>query len=201
MIYNLTATAYDNYLSSYTIRLILNGGPINGGEIFEDSGIFNMGVFEATKSGTFLFPIGTTDGQWNIRVILTDENNNETNLGPNQLEQNNFQNFIIVDNSTMQIDDIQVPLVFSLGQNFPNPFNPITTIRYAIPKDSFVKITIYDVLGNVIKDLLQKHQSSGFKTISWDATDDKGKSMPAGIYIYGIEAGGFLQTRKMILLK
>ena len=101
----------------------------------------------------------------------------------------------------MQIDDIQVPLEFSLDQNFPNPFNPITTIRYSLPKDSFVKITIYDVLGNVIKDLLQKNQSSGFKTISWDATDDKGKNMPAGIYIYGIEAGGFLQTRKMILLK
>ena len=101
----------------------------------------------------------------------------------------------------MQIDDIQVPLEFSLGQNFPNPFNPITTIRYAIPKDSFVKITIYDVLGNVIKNLLQKHQSSGFKTISWDVTDDKGKTIPAGIYIYSIEAGGFLQTRKMILLK
>ena len=201
VIYNFAATAYDNYLSSYIIRLILNGGPINGGEMFEDSGTFNTGVFEATKSGTFLFPIGTTEGQWNIRVILMDENNNETNLGPNELEQNNFQNFIIVDNSTMQIDDIQVPLEFSLDQNFPNPFNPITTIRYAIPKDSFVKITIYDVLGNVIKNLLQKHQSSGFKTISWDATDDKGKTMPAGIYIYGIEAGGFLQTRKMILLK
>ena len=113
MIYNLTATAYDNYLSSYTIRLILNGGPINGGEIFEDSGTFNMGVFEATKSGTFLFPIGATEGQWNIRVILMDENNNETNLGPNELEQNNFQNFIIVDNFTMQIDDTQVPVSYT----------------------------------------------------------------------------------------
>ena len=152
------------------------------------------------KAGHFYFQLVQLRDSGTL-VILVDENNNETNLGPNELAQNNFQNFIIVDNSTMQIDDIQVPLEFSLDQNFPNPFNPITTIRYALPKDSFVKITIYDVLGNVIKDLLQKHQSPGFKTISWDATDDKGKNMPAGIYIYGIEAGGFLQTSKMILLK
>ena len=201
MIYNLTATAYDNYLSSYTIRLILNGGPINGGEIFEDSGTFNMGVFESTKSGTFLFPVGTTEGQWNIRVILMDENNNETNLGPNELEQNNFQNFIIVDNSTMQIHDTQVPLEFSLGQNFPNPFNPITTIRYTIPKDSFVKITIYDVLGNVINNLVHDNQNSGKNSVQWNATNNQGEPVSTGVYLYKIQAGNLVNTKKMILLR
>ena len=90
---------------------------------------------------------------------------------------------------------------FSLDQNFPNPFNPLTSLRYAIPKIATVKITVYDVLGNIIKNILNKEQSPGFKTVQWDATNNQGEPVSAGLYIFSIEAGDFRQTRKMILLK
>jgi hypothetical protein len=167
----------------------------------EDSGVFNTENFEATKSGTFLFPIGSSEGQWNARVILTDDNNNETNLGPNELGQYGFQNSLIVRNSLMSVKNEIVPIEFNLYQNHPNPFNPFTKLKYDLPKDSFVSITIYDMRGSVIKNLVNTNQSSGFKSVQWNVTDNLGKSVPAGMYIYTIQAGEFRQTKKMILLK
>ena len=201
VIYDLSAIAHDNYLATYTVKLILNGGPINGGELLEDSGVFNTGNFEATKSGTFSFSIGSSEGQWNVRVILTDDDNNETNLGPGELGQYGFQNFIIVNNSLMLVNDDLVPIEFNLYQNQPNPFNPVTKLNYDLLENSFVSITIYDMLGNVIKNLINSDQSSGFKSIQWDATDNQGQSVSAGVYLYSIETKNFRQTKKMILLK
>ena len=201
VIYDLSAIAHDNYLATYTVKLILNGGPINGGELLEDSGVFNTGNFEATKSGTFSFSIGSSEGQWNVRVILTDDDNNETNLGPSELGQYGFQNFIIVNNSLMLVNDDLLPIEFNLYQNQPNPFNPVTKLNYDLLENSFVSITIYDMLGNVIKNLINSDQSSGFKSIQWDATDNQGQSVSAGVYLYSIETKNFRQTKKMILLK
>ena len=201
VIYNFSATAYDNYLSSYTIRLILNGGPINGGELLEDSGVFNTGNFEATKSGTFFFPIGSSEGQWNVRVILTDDDNNESNIGPYELGQYGFQNSLIVNNSLMSADNDLVPIEFNLYQNHPNPFNPYTKLKYDLPRDSYVSLTIYDMLGNVVNNLVNTKQSSGYKSVQWNATNNLGQPVSAGVYLYNIETKDFRQTKKMILLR
>ena len=64
-----------------------------------------------------------------------------------------------------------------------------------------MKINVYDVRGNIIKNIINKNQSPGFKTVQWDATNNLGELVSAGLYIYSIEAGDFRQTRKMILLK
>ena len=93
------------------------------------------------------------------------------------------------------------PSSYLLSQNFPNPFNPITTIRYEIPEDSFVDVTIYDMLGNVVKNLINANQSSGYKSIQWNATNNQGEPVSAGVYLYQIQAGDFVDTKKMILLK
>ena len=90
---------------------------------------------------------------------------------------------------------------FSLYPNYPNPFNPITTLRYDLLNDESVNITVYDMLGNVINELVNEVQNSGYKSIQWDATNYQGQPVSAGVYIYRIEAGGFRQTKKMILLK
>ena len=94
-----------------------------------------------------------------------------------------------------------VPQQFVLYPNYPNPFNPVTTIRYDLSRESFVDITIYDMLGNVINNLVNINQSSGSKSIQWDATNNQGEPVSAGLYLYSIEAGDFRQTKKMILLK
>ncbi len=93
------------------------------------------------------------------------------------------------------------PSSYLLSQNFPNPFNPITTIRYEIPEDSFVDVTVYDMLGNVVNNLINTNQSSGYKSVQWDATNNQGEPVSAGVYLYKIQAGDFVDTKKMILLK
>jgi hypothetical protein len=93
------------------------------------------------------------------------------------------------------------PHGFALHQNYPNPFNPITTLRYDLPENSLVNIIIYDMLGREVKTLVNTTQDAGFKSVVWNATNDHGKPVSAGVYLYQIQAGDFVQTKKMVLLK
>ena len=97
--------------------------------------------------------------------------------------------------------EIVIPGIFALHQNYPNPFNPTTKIRYDLPKSKFVSLYIYDVVGHKVKSLININKEAGRRSITWDATNDLGQAVPAGIYIYTIQAGEFRQTKKMILLK
>ena len=94
-----------------------------------------------------------------------------------------------------------IPTNYFLKQNYPNPFNPTTNIKYNLPEHGFVNITIYDILGNVINQLVNEVQNSGSKSVQWNATNNKGQPVSAGVYLYSIEAREFSQTKKMILLK
>jgi len=106
----------------------------------------------------------------------------------------------VFDNSSVAIKRIDN---FSLNNiyNYPNPFNPITTLRYDLPEDAFVRITVYDMLGKVVSNLLNTNQSSGNKSVQWNATNNQGQPVSAGLYLYTIQAGEFRQTKKMVLLK
>ncbi|SVB68096.1 uncharacterized protein METZ01_LOCUS220950, partial [marine metagenome] len=83
----------------------------------------------------------------------------------------------------------------------PNPFNPITTLSYDLPKDSGVRLAIFDMLGKEVTTLVNSNQQAGFKSVQWDTTDSMGRPVSAGVYIYQIQAGEFVQTKKMVLLK
>jgi hypothetical protein len=98
-------------------------------------------------------------------------------------------------------DRIGIPDVFALKQNYPNPFNPVTRILYDIPDASFVTITIYDLLGRQVRTLVSRYEEPGFKSIVWNATNNRGMPVSAGMYLYSIKADEFRQTRKMLLLK
>tara|TARA_B100000315_G_scaffold168186_1_gene156728 strand:- start:12 stop:917 length:906 start_codon:yes stop_codon:yes gene_type:complete len=97
--------------------------------------------------------------------------------------------------------DKTIPDQYILFPNYPNPFNPLTTLRYDLPENAMVNITIYDMLGREIKTLVNATQDAGFKSVQWDATNDYGKPVSAGIYLYQIQAGEFVQTKKMVFLK
>ena len=101
----------------------------------------------------------------------------------------------------MGVSSSNMPEQFILYPNYPNPFNPVTTIRYDLPEDSFVDVTIYDMLGNVVSNLVKTNQSSGYKSIQWNATNNHGEPVSAGVYLYKIQAGDLVDTKKMILLK
>jgi len=108
----------------------------------------------------------------------------------------------ILSREALGIDDeVGIPDVFALHQNYPNPFNPITTLRYDLPEQATVNIIIYDMLGREIKTLVNTTQNAGFKSVIWNATNDYGKPVSAGVYLYKIQAGEFVQTKKMVLLK
>ena len=98
-------------------------------------------------------------------------------------------------------NDVQFPSSFKIYSNYPNPFNPVTTLLYDLPEDGLVNITIYDMLGNVVNNLVNANQSSGYKSVQWNATNKQGQPVSAGVYLYTIQAGEFRQTRKMVLLK
>jgi serine protease AprX len=94
------------------------------------------------------------------------------------------------------------PEGFSLSQNFPNPFNPATTIRYGLPEASTVSLKIYDVMGREVRLLFAGHQTASSYTLQWDGTDDAGRAVSSGMYIYRLTSDrGFSAARSMVLLK
>ena len=96
---------------------------------------------------------------------------------------------------------VSPPLTFE-SHNYPNPFNPTTTIKYALPTAMDVELTVYNAVGQAVRTLVAEHQSTGHYGVEWDATDDSGHSVAAGIYFYRLQAGGkFLAVDKMLLLR
>jgi hypothetical protein len=91
---------------------------------------------------------------------------------------------------------IEVPFIFTLGQNFPNPFNPSTQIDFSIPRSSHVTLKIYDVLGKEVATLVEGARVAGTYTATWNA-----QNYPSGIYFYRFKAGSYTMTRKLILLR
>lgn len=94
-----------------------------------------------------------------------------------------------------------LPVEFSLSQNYPNPFNPATNISYALPANAYVRLTIYNILGQKVKTLVDSEQTAGYKNVIWDGKNDRGEDVSSGIYFYRINAGSFTKTAKMSLLK
>jgi len=109
---------------------------------------------------------------------------------------------LTIDGSKLEISDSDIiPETFALYANYPNPFNPTTTISYDLPKRSQVTLGIYNILGKQIKTLVNQSQDAGNRIAVWDGTDNLGRQVSAGVYLYQIQAGEFTQTRKMLLLK
>ncbi len=106
-----------------------------------------------------------------------------------------------VSTSILSLDSDVIPKVFALHQNYPNPFNPVTQIRYDLPEDAMVNITIYDMMGRVVKTMVNSQQNAGFKSVLWNTTNDFGKPVSAGVYLYRIQASEFVQASKMVLIK
>jgi len=98
-------------------------------------------------------------------------------------------------------DETGIPDVFALHQNFPNPFNPVTNIRFDVPKDGLVQIAIYNVLGQKVHTLVNQSMKAGYHSAIWNGTNDQGKPLASGMYIYQIQAKGFTAVKKLVLMK
>lgn len=92
--------------------------------------------------------------------------------------------------------DIKTPAEFSLEQNYPNPFNPSTVIRYQLSVNSYVTLKVYDVLGNEVATLVDEYREAGRYEFDFNASE-----LFSGIYFYKLQAGSFIETKKMLMLK
>jgi len=107
----------------------------------------------------------------------------------------------MVTTGVAEEEEEKVPSSFSLSQNHPNPFNSETVIEYSLPRETDVKIAIYNILGQKVKTLLDQKQDTGYKRVIWDGKNEKGKVVSSGIYFYRMETKEFVQTKKMLFLK
>ena len=134
-----------------------------------------------------LVPVIANGTEWSVAIPLSDQG---------QLTLDSEVNQWILRKSKSTI-----PNIFALHPAYPNPFNPVTTLRYDLPEQTQITLTIYDLMGREVTQIVNTTKEPGLKSVQWDATDSFGKPVSAGVYLYQIQAGEFVQTRKMVLLK
>lgn len=98
-------------------------------------------------------------------------------------------------------EDFATPNQYALFQNYPNPFNPSTNIEFVLFKSGQVEIEIFNILGQKVRTLVNSHLKAGHKVVDWDGKDDQGREVTSGLYFYRIQAGDFVESKKMLLLK
>lgn len=132
------------------------------------------------EDNVFVFPTGAYGISKNLKILVGD------------------REFVAEETS----DKTLVPVDFELSQNFPNPFNPVTSIRFGIPHAEKVRIQVFDILGKEVTTLIDNEQKqAGYHLVSWNGKDRYGSEVASGLYIYRLQAGKFSQTKKMLLIQ
>ncbi|MBX2992093.1 MAG: VCBS repeat-containing protein [Bacteroidetes bacterium] len=164
---------------TYDLQLFRNGVPIALPRSLPQPG--------NVSAGTEWLLTGLPQGQyrWALRAIDAAYAGSETATGE----------FVIGGPTTVGTED-NLPRSFALEQNYPNPFNPSTTIEFALPHTNFVTLTLYNILGQEVRTLVSERMDAGTYQVQFNAG-----GLPSGAYIYRLHAGGFVQTRKLLLLK
>jgi hypothetical protein len=172
-------------------NLFINALAINSaGHIFAGT-FFGGGVFRSTDNGDTWRQINTglTNRSVGSLVINLDGHIFAGTAGDGVFRS-------VEPTTSVEEHPARIPSSFALEQNYPNPFNPSTTIEYALPKSAHVELKVYDVLGNEVQTLVNGKQPAGRHRVQFD-----GKGLPGGVYFYRIQAGEFVQTKKLTLLK
>ena len=201
-----SAKIYKTTNSGTTWSLVTNAGiqpsSYNDAPYFLNT---NMGWIANQPSGTYPMVLHTTDGGASWSHQTTTSNSNITSIffvdTENGWFTGSFGNIFHTTSGgepTSVSEDYSptIPGGFVLKQNYPNPFNPTTTIKYQIPKFSFVNLKVYDVLGNEIAILVNEEKAVGTYELTWYA-----ENLPSGVYFYQLKAGNFTLAKKLILMK
>ena len=171
---------------------------------FIDNGLFYSGRQSGAQrlpNGNTLITVAYSNRIFEVSLegaIIWDYNINGTSIGIPRARK--YDTEYLNSNNLSKLND-GLGRNFKLIQNFPNPFNPVTTLQYDLPEDALVNITIYDMMGRIVSNLVSSQQNAGYKSIQWDATNNAGQPVSAGLYLYTIQVGKFKQTKKMVLLK
>ncbi len=141
---------------------------------------------------------GTTSADWQGNLAYSIDN---FDLGWSDPRQWTYTWLGDTTDIISAVENPEIPVGFNLAQNYPNPFNPTTTIEYTLTKKSHVELSIFNVIGQRVRILVNEYQSSGIHSIKWNGCDDSGVTLASGVYIYKIKAGDITQQRKLMFLK
>ena len=110
---------------------------------------------------------------------------------------------IDLSSATTAVEDVAIarPDRYVLEQNFPNPFNPSTIIRYQLSEPTEVELRIFNIMGQEVRRLVEDHQSAGIYSVHWNGRDNRGRPLATGVYLYRLQAGAQTETRKLLLLR
>jgi len=95
----------------------------------------------------------------------------------------------------------ETPKEFALNQNYPNPFNPSTTVSFSLPQKEQVRLEVYDILGNLVKTMVNQEMGAGTYQVVWNGIDQNGARVASGVYLYKLQAGTFSTVKKMLMVK
>ena len=152
----------------------------------------DAGFFRAVEEGeqiSFKFYDASTKTEYDMQTEVT--------FVKDGIQGNAIEPLIVTG---VELDIVDPPLNFRLAQNYPNPFNPSTTIMFDLPSASKVVLKVYDILGREVYTLIDANMDGGFKEIIFD-TDNINSRLMSGVYVYTLNAGDFVQTRKLMLMK
>ncbi len=143
--------------------------------------------------------VSATSSIPNPGVVITAEFPDAGKIYSTVSDENGLYELPIPMSEVVAVEEQPEP-GFLLNQNYPNPFNPSTTITFEIPDEEHVSLEIFNISGQKIRTLIDDHRSVGMHTVTWDGSDENSLGVSAGVYLYRIRAGAFMETRKMTLL-
>ena len=186
------------------------GGVLLTGTLGHDNVILNGGIdARSFRAFSFDYTLPTSVPIENRIYVVIDPNDEISEIHDNSDPDNNNKGFgilIIPDGSPTGIEEFEdledmIPNDFNLFANYPNPFNPTTTIMYSIPLHSDVELTVYNLLGREVRTLVDTKVGPGYHTVQWDGKDSGGREVSSGMYFYRLKSGQYQESRKMLLLK
>lgn len=151
--------------------------------------------FDPTESSAFFKYLIDIDGDGILEIIFGGKDDFNGDISKTYIYSTG------VSVTSVSEDKIERPNTFKLSQNFPNPFNPSTTIRYSISTPGNISIKVYDLSGQLVKTIDNEHSIPGEYEIIWDGSNNFGERVASGVYFYQLKTGSLLETKKMMLLK
>lgn len=175
---------------------------------FENPVVNDMHINEGKLIFAHAYPYGA-DGEVNVlnlkmKVIGDDGTTGSLTLSFSAMAAaytfRDLLPYVEVTEGGLELSDSEVPIEYGID-NFPNPFNPSTEIRYQLPQSEKVQIVIYNVLGQEVRTLVNGKQEAGRYTVQWNGDNEQGYKVPSGMYFLRMKAGKFMTNRKLLLLK
>ncbi len=164
-----------------------------------------IGIYKSIDDGTTWELVAKTDNGIGSKctdtiIVVNDENANRIKFTSEGTGDNDLEDVQITKYTNVGVDEEVIPTDYNLKQNFPNPFNPSTTISFALPKSTVVQIKVYDQIGREIETLLNKEMNAGNHNIVWNASKSS-NNLASGIYVIQLRADNFSKSIKTVLLK